>query len=85
LKSSYLAIPDQLQIDKVVQILTNKVEVHYQWSQQQVKTGFASQTSNKFQMQQKIIANAFTSEDMEMLGVTCTPVSKGVSCHYCFL
>jgi hypothetical protein len=69
----------------VVQILTDKVEVHYQWSQHQVKTGFAGQTSNKFQMQQKIIVDTFTSEDMEMLGVTCTPVSKGVSFHSCFL
>jgi hypothetical protein len=81
LKSSYLALPDRLRIDEVVQILTDEVEAHYRWSQQQVETGFAGQTSNKFQMQQKITADAFTSEDMEMLGVTCAPVSGGVSCH----
>jgi hypothetical protein len=78
LKTSYLPHPDRLQIDEVVQILTDKVEWHYCWSQNQVESGFAGQTSNKFQMRQKLIADAFTNEDMEMLGIECTAVTGGV-------
>jgi hypothetical protein len=72
LKTSYLKPPEHLRIDDVVQILTNEVESHYRWSQNQVKSGFSGQTSNKFQMRQKLMADAFTRNDMEMLGIVLT-------------
>ncbi|PLW18655.1 hypothetical protein PCANC_13326 [Puccinia coronata f. sp. avenae] len=76
--NSYLPPPERLQIDEVVQVLTNEVESHYRWSQHQVKSGFAGQTTNKFQMRQKLIADAHTLEDMEMLGVFCESITGGV-------
>jgi hypothetical protein len=79
LKNSYLPTSDQLRIDEVVQILTDNVESHYQWSQNQVKSGFARQTSKKFQMRQKLIADAFTPDNMDMLGISGTVVTGGVS------
>jgi hypothetical protein len=73
---------DRLRINKVVQILTDEVKAHYRWSQNQVESGFAEQTSNKFHMQQRLVAKAFTPEDMQMLGVACTAVTGGVSSHF---
>jgi hypothetical protein len=78
LKNSYLPASERLRIDKVVQILTDKVESHYCCSQNQVESGFAGQTSNKFQMRQKLVANAFTTDDMDMLGIVCTAITGGV-------
>ncbi|PLW43998.1 hypothetical protein PCANC_08556 [Puccinia coronata f. sp. avenae] len=75
LKNSYLSHPDRLQIDEVVQILTEEVKSHYHWLQQQVKSGFAGQTSNKFQMRQKLVADAFTPEEMEISGVVCMAIT----------
>ncbi|PLW28759.1 hypothetical protein PCANC_21783 [Puccinia coronata f. sp. avenae] len=73
----YLPPPERLQIDEVVQVLTDEVESHYQWSQHQVESGFAGQTTNKFQMRQKLIADTHTPEDMEMLGVLCESITGG--------
>jgi alkyl hydroperoxide reductase subunit AhpC len=78
LKTSYLPPPDRLRIDEVVQILTDDVESHYRWSQNQVETGFAGQTSNKFQMRQKLIADSLTKDDMDILGINYTAITGGV-------
>jgi hypothetical protein len=58
--------------------MTNEVELHYCWLQNQVKSGFSGQTSNKFKMRQKLMANAFTRNNMDMLGIVLTAFPGGV-------
>lgn len=77
LKTSYLPPLEQLRIDEVVQILTDNVESHYRWAQIQVGIGFAAQTTNQFQQRAKLLAEAFTKEDLQLLGVACSQNSKG--------
>jgi hypothetical protein len=78
LKTSYLPPPDRLRIDKVLQILTDEVESHYRWVQLQVEGGFAGQTTNQFQQRAKLLAEAFTEEELQLLGVVCSETPKGV-------
>ncbi|PLW39392.1 hypothetical protein PCANC_14876 [Puccinia coronata f. sp. avenae] len=77
LKTSYLPPTERLQIDEVVQILTDDVESHYRWAQIQVATGFAWQTTNKFQQCQKSLAELYSPTDMEMLGIACVKENEG--------
>jgi hypothetical protein len=61
-----------------VQVLSDNIESHYLWAQLQVETGFAGQTTNKLQMQQKALAKSYSPTDMEMLGIACIKENKGV-------
>jgi hypothetical protein len=71
LKTSYLPPTERLQLDEVVQVLSDNVESHYRWAQLQVETSFDGQTTNKFQMRQKALAESYLPTDMEMLGMAC--------------
>jgi hypothetical protein len=78
LKTSYLPPPDRLRIDEVLQILTNNVEAHYRWAQIQLGRIFVEQTTNWFQQQAKSLAESFTPEDLELLGIVCSQDAFGV-------
>jgi hypothetical protein len=78
LKTSYLNPVERLRIDDVVQILTDDVELHYRWAQLQVEGGFAAQTTNQLQQRAKLLAEAFTPEEMQLLGIACSENPKGV-------
>jgi hypothetical protein len=78
LKTSYLNPSDQLRINEVGQILTDKVEAHYKWAQLQVEGGFAAQTTNQFQQREKLLADVFTPEELQLLGMVCSENPTGV-------
>jgi hypothetical protein len=78
LKTSYLNTLEQLQINNVVQILTDEVESHYRWAQLQVEGGFAGQTTKQFQQRAKLLAEAFTVEELQLLGIVCSKNPTGV-------
>ena len=82
LKTSYLPHTERLRIDEVVQILTDDVKLHYRWAQIQVGTGFAWQTTNKFQQRQKLLAESYLPTEMEMLGIACVKENEEVGFPY---
>ena len=73
LKANYIPPPERRRIDEVFLILANQVESHYQWVHTQVKQGFQNQTLNQFQKQSKVLADGYTKDFIELLGV----------CYFC--
>ncbi|EFP88016.2 uncharacterized protein PGTG_13820 [Puccinia graminis f. sp. tritici CRL 75-36-700-3] len=68
LKARYLT-KDKCRIDEVIQILADEVATDYRFNCKQVNMGFAPQTTNKFQMRSKILADSYTKESLLLLGV----------------
>lgn len=79
LKSQYIPPKDRRRIDEVLQIFVDEVEVNFRWTQMEVENGFTSQTSNKFQRWAKAIANSYSAEFLDLLGIRWFNTSSHVS------
>jgi hypothetical protein len=68
LKAQYLT-KDKRSIDEVIQIFADEVANYYWFNCEQVNMGFDPQTTNKFQMRSKVLADSYTKESLLLLGV----------------